>query len=362
MRIAVVTCYHDPDYVRARTLRAALKQLPDVKPIIIKNTHKGIWRYPEVLWKLWQVKKRQKPDAYLLTFRGQEILPFVLFIAGKKPVIFDELIVPIAYANNEQHAPSLKKRVYYFLARRSESLYRRWLRRCTYILADTATHAELSARTSEVNLSKYLVVPVGCDEKLIRPHSATAADAETFQVYFSSTVMQPLIGVPVVLEAARQLSNKPNITFHIVGGNRAIRAAVADAVKDGANIRFDSWLHLEALVAAMDASSLALGGPFGDTAQGQHVVTTKTYQALGAGMPVVVGNSPASQEYFHDKDNALVVRQGDAAKLAKAIAWASNNPKELGKIGINGRKLYEKEFSTSAITEKLRPIADALIL
>src|SRR5882757_5918361 len=107
MRIAVITCYHDPDYVRARTLRAALKTMPDVKVTVIKNTHKGLLRYPEVLWKLRQTLKKQKVDVCLLTFRGQEILPFVLALAGKRPVWFDELIIPTAYATAEQHQKTL---------------------------------------------------------------------------------------------------------------------------------------------------------------------------------------------------------------------------------------------------------------
>src|SRR5208282_1914461 len=98
MKLAIITCYHDPDYVRARVLRQSLKQLPNINLIIIKNRHKGLLRYPEIIWKLYKLKIANRPDAYLLTFRGQEMLPFVLLAAGKKPVIFDELIVPIAYA------------------------------------------------------------------------------------------------------------------------------------------------------------------------------------------------------------------------------------------------------------------------
>src|SRR5262245_53175060 len=106
-KVCIITCYFQPDYVRARSLRAALKSLPGVETIIVKNTATGILRYPQIIWRIWRVKHTQKPDVYLLTFRGQEILPAILWLAGKKPVWFDEFIVPIAYATGEKHVQSM---------------------------------------------------------------------------------------------------------------------------------------------------------------------------------------------------------------------------------------------------------------
>src|SRR5581483_5008721 len=99
--IAVITCYHDPDYVRARTLRAALDRLDDVRLVIVKNRHRGLLRYPEVIRQVRRLQRQQTIDAYLLTFRGQEILPLMLRLACRTPLIFDEFIVPLAYATEE---------------------------------------------------------------------------------------------------------------------------------------------------------------------------------------------------------------------------------------------------------------------
>jgi glycosyltransferase involved in cell wall biosynthesis len=360
MKIAVITCYFDPDYVRARVLRTALKSLPGVTPIIVKNTHKGLLRYPEVLWKVWQITRHKKPDAYLLTFRGQEILPFVRLMIRKKPLIFDELIVPIAYANNEHHAKSLTKRMYYFMARRSESMYRRWLRKCYAILADTAAHAELSARTSHVNLSKYTVVPVGTDENLFTPAAPSAAKPAKFRVFYYSSGMQPLHGVKYVLETAEALRNNSEIEFLLVGGKKPLRDAATAAVNNGAHVVYEPWIPFDKLAETIQESAICLGGPFGDTPQAHHVITTKTYQMLAAGVPTIVGASEATNEYFVDKQNALVVPQADAAALAKAIIWAYKHPTELREIAANGRKLYEKQFSAVAISRILERLIAGL--
>jgi glycosyltransferase involved in cell wall biosynthesis len=359
MKIAVITCYHDPDYVRARTLRAALKLVPGVKMIVVKNTHKGFLRYPEILWKLRKVKREQKPDAYLLTFRGQEILPLILMIAGKKPVIFDELIVPIAYATNEKHSFSIKTSTFHSLSRMSVPLYRRWMRRCTAILADTQAHAELSARSSHMNLSKYTVVPVGTDEGAFKPTTVKAQN-DIFRVFYYSSGMQPLHGIPIVLEAAAILKNNPLIEFFVVGGKKPLQDAVETAANGGANVKYQRWIEFSDLLKTMHESGLCLGGPFGNTEQAQHVVTTKTYQMLAAGVPTAVGASIATSEYFTDKDQVLIVPQGDAAALARTISWAQKHPKELTVMAARGRKMYEKQFSNESISRILQSLVSSL--
>jgi glycosyltransferase involved in cell wall biosynthesis len=355
MKIAVITCYPDPDYIRARTLRAALKQLPGVKLVIVKNTRTGPLRYYEVIKALWAVRRDQKPDVYLLTFRGQEILPVVLWLAGKKPVWFDEFIVPIAYANGENHRKSPAIRVKHFLARVSEPLYKRWLRRTAVVFADTQAHAELSARTSHMNLSKYLAVPVGADEEVFKP-SAKRPSEGPFQVFYYSSGMQPLHGVPIVLQAAELLKDTPEIEFLIVGGKKPMERVTQAAAAMGARVRYERWIPFDQLVSTIDSSALCLGGPFGNTPQAQHVVTGKTYQFLACAAPVVVGAGEATNEYFVDKQNALVVTQADAEALAKAITWAYKHPDELATIARNGRALYEKQFSTAAIAKILQPL------
>ena len=97
-KVAVITNHADPDYIRARSIRAALKTLPGIQMLVIKHSGNKYLRYFEIIWKLVRVRFTEKPDVYLITFRGQEILPIVLLLAGRRPVIFDEFIVPIAYA------------------------------------------------------------------------------------------------------------------------------------------------------------------------------------------------------------------------------------------------------------------------
>lgn len=356
MRIVIITCYFDPDYVRARSLRAALQTLPNVEVTVLKNTHHGLLRYPEVIWKLWRAQRRERPAAYLLTFRGQEILPFVLSIAGRTPVWFDEFIVPIAYATNEKHRRSPAIVIKHFLARISLPLYNRWLRHCASILADTQSHAQLSARVSHQSVERYRAIPVGTDETLFYP-ALKPSKNNTFQVFYYATML-PLHGIKYVLQAAELLGDDPDITFVISGGKQVVASLAEESIARGARIQYHDWIPFETLLTTIHQSAVCLGGPFGDTAQAQHVVTGKTYQFLAAEVPVVVGASPAASEYFTDKLNALVVPQADPEALASAIRWAKAHPERLALVASAGRKLYETEFSTPAIARRLRPLID----
>lgn len=358
-QIAVVTCYHDPDYVRARSLRAAVKAQTGVKLITVKNTHSGLRRYPETLWRMLKVKWRDKPATFLITFRGQEILPFVLLIAGRTPVWFDEFIVPNAYAKHEKHRKTLKKRLITILIQLSNPLYRFCLRRCKAILSDTPSHAELGAKMNQVNFRKYLPVPVSTDEHLFRPR-AVAKKAKPLQIFYYTTNMQPLHGIPYVLEAAERLKDDERLQFVLVGGKKPMKTAVEAATARGARITYHSWIPFDELPSVMHASSLCLGGPFGGTPQAQHVITGKTYQSIACGVPTIVGNNLDVAGYFKDRVNALVIPQQSAEALAEACTWAADHPSELQQIGEKGRALYERHFSNKAIAQLLTPLIDTV--
>jgi glycosyltransferase involved in cell wall biosynthesis len=354
--IAIVTCNPDPNYIRSRTLRAAFRAQPDVVVHEIKNTSKGIKRYPETLWRFWRLRRRQQLDAVLLTFRGHELLPFVMLLAGKIPVWFDEFVPP-SYALTEPYRRSLKKLIRKSIVRLAQPLYLFSLRRTSYVLADTPAHAEFSARTSHVNLSRYLALPVGADEQVFRPKRTEKA--KPFQVFYYTTDMQPLHGIATVLEAAIMLQDDP-VEFVLSGGKSPMKRAVSAATKAGAHITYKSWIPFDALPDVMRASQLSLGGPFGGTRQADHVVTGKTYQSLACGVATVIGDGQATESYFTNQKNCLKVPQQDAAALAETIRWALSHEQEVEAIARAGRALYEKEFSTAALARQVRPLIDSL--
>lgn len=353
MKIAIITCYTNPDYVRARVLRTAFAADPRVDLIIVKNRHKSVLRYPEVLLRLLILRFRQQPDAYVITFRGYEILPFVLLIAGKRPVVFDEFINLIEWVVYEHN----KLRPRTWPATTLASWYKRWLRRCEFILADTKAHAAYSAALSGVSHSLFRTIPVGTDEAIFKPGSPPKPSKRFEVLYYGS--MLPLHGLDIVLAAAKQLADQPQISFVIVGGKKTSAQAVAQAAQDGAHITYHSDLPFKELPQVIRRAQLCLAGPFGDTEQSKLVITGKTYQILACSAPALIGHSNASG-VFSDGIDCLLVPQGDADALATKIVWAEQHRQKLAQIAKSGRKLYEQKFSAPAIAKKVTTLVDEL--
>jgi glycosyltransferase involved in cell wall biosynthesis len=358
MKIAVISCYDQIDYVRALTLRAAVAACPGVEMVVIKNKHKGLLRYLEVPLKILRCRFRDRPDAYLITFRGYEMLPFVLLIKGRAPLIFDEYINAAEYLQ-EHNTLALDSR----LGKLFLWWYSGLLRRCKFILADTQAHAEYSAELTKVELAKYVALPVGTDETLFRPDASTHLPSKNgaLRVFYYG-VMRQLHGLEYVADAAVRLAKThPKVEF-IISDPRGDQAPLLNtAIKRGANITIISgWIPFDTLPRHEIEADLCLGGPYGKTLQSQFVVTTKTYQFLACAAPSLIAKNLAVSEGFVDKKNCLLVPQADVKAMTQAIGWAADHPKELRAIGRAGRALYEQRFSHAVVTKKVRRMLGAL--
>ncbi len=357
LRVAVITCYKDPDYIRARTLRAALAQLPEVEMRVIKNRSKGVAKYWEVLRELFLLRRNWKPDVYILTFRGYEILPFVLMIAGRKPVVYDEFINPVLVVNEHREQKTGIVRLLMGLWGLGAKLYGLLLKRCRVVLTDTQANGRYSAHASGVKESLYIALPVGADEDLFVP-AQNASRGNSFTVFYYGS-MVPLHGLGYVIEAAEMLRGRPEITFLLVGGNDKTAARIAQAQKNGAHIEHKIWINFEELPKTIHQAAVCLGGPFGGTTQANLVITGKTYQFLACGAPTIIGRSSASG-IFEDRKNCLVVPQASAKALYDTIAWAYEHRSVLPAVGKAGRELYQRHFSVNALSDELKHILSNL--
>ena len=372
MKVCVITCYNQPNYVRAKTLRAAFRDAGhDV--IIVKNDATGLLRYVQVLRRLIAVKRNNHPDVFVLTFRGYEILLPVRLITRGRPLIYDEFINPIEWIVKEERKVEAKsgsnrayvllvKCVSWFIVRIVGSgafrlFYRKLMNSTELILADTASHADISAELTGVGRQRYAAVPVGTDETTFAHDTLERPQNEQFTVLYYGNML-PLHGLKYVIEAAVKMNHDP-VKFVLIGGDSRVAHDVAFAIGNGANIDYKAWVDFDKLPALMREADLCLAGPFGGTFQSRFVVTGKAYQFMAMGRPIVVGANQES-DVFTDKKNALVVEQANADSLVKAIRWAMKHETKLNGIGKAGRELYDKEFSSQALAKTAAKLLDGL--
>jgi glycosyltransferase involved in cell wall biosynthesis len=353
MKLAVITCYDQQDYIRGRVIRTALQTLPAVELLTIHNTQSGLLRYIEVSLKIVKARLVDKPDAYLINFRGYEMMLLLAYSFVRKPIIFDELINFTEWM--EEHNVIKPHTLRYRLFR---WWYASWAGRARVLLADTDAHAAYSAGLNKLSLGQYCVLPVGTNESVFYPRTVVRQPRTPFTVFYYGHML-PLHGLKYVLAAAELLRDNPNIKFQFVGGKQATVKLIAAAIASGARVIYKDWLPFDELPVAASQAGLCLGGPFGATTQSQYVITGKTYQFLALGVPVLIGQTQVG-EMFQDKVNCLLVPQADAQAIADSIDWAYHHPDELKVIAQAGRELYQQHFSQAHITALVSDLLSSL--
>jgi glycosyltransferase involved in cell wall biosynthesis len=348
IKVCLITCYNQPDYIRARTLRAAFGAMNEVELIVVKNTHTNIRRYPEAMWRTIVARFKHHPDVYIQTFRAYESFPFFRLITAGKPFIFDEFINPIeqvAYENGYIKPGSIITKI-------ARLGYKFWLLTVRLIITDTPSHARYSAELMNLPNTDYMPLIVSADEQVFMPKPRTTVKGAPFIVFYYGLFMMPLQGLDTILEAMVRLKNE-NIELVLIGGKESTKGLVMTAQDKGAKIVYKYRVPFEELADYMNNSDLCLGGPFGGTVQAQYVIGGKTYQYLQTERPVVIGKNEESH-IWTDKKDALIVDQKNPKQLAEAIMWAKDHPRELANIAAAGKELYKEELSIKKLTQQLR--------
>jgi glycosyltransferase involved in cell wall biosynthesis len=355
MKIAVVTCYKQREYIRARVLRSALADIEDVQTINVQNKSIKWYRYIEVFVKLMRVRFQQKPDVYLLTFRGYEMLLFLVLTFNRKPIIFDELVNFTEWM--QEHDRFKQNSTGYNLFRR---LYAWFVGKCHLIIADTKAHAKYSAELNRIPIDKYVVIPVGTDEAIfyLKKPKLNPQQFNIFYYVFAGKAL-PLHGLNYVIDSAVELKDHKNIKFTLLGGGKKAQKMTQVARQQGANISHEFYHPFDKLADDALKADLTIAGPLGSTLQSSFVITGKTYQFLALGRPVLIGRNQANT-IFKDKQNALVVTQADAKAISSSILWAQSNPDKLATIGLKGRATYEANYSSSQIGIKMKKLINKI--
>ena len=352
MRLCYALAYRDPDYIRTRCLLAAMALDPAIELLRASQRSNGLARYGQMLTALRRIHRTHEPDLCLLGFRGHEVFWLVRRIVGRTPLVIDAMMSPYLALSEERKAGRLGA----WLAPLWRPIEAHALRRADLILTDTPLHARAYVAHFGVAPERILPVPVGAFEPAVPPHLQSVRGAyEPLRVLFYGSFL-PLHGIDVIVRAAAAVRDLP-LQFRFIGGSarqvQRLRAACAQhGVQNWSHTR---WLPFERLVSKeIPAADLCLGGPFGDTPQALRVITGKTSQCLALGRVTIVGAIDADYG-LRDRENCLLVPQGDATALADALRWAHAHRERLPAIAAAGQELYAQRLSVAAIARDLLP-------
>ena len=78
----------------------------------------------------------------------------------------------------------------------------------------------------------------------------------------------------------------------------------------------------------------------------------KTLEYMAAGKPIIATNIPFHQQIFRKRNCGILLNTGNPADLADGIERLYNKNKELKEIGLNCRKIIEKEYTWNKMAKK----------
>jgi glycosyltransferase involved in cell wall biosynthesis len=169
-----------------------------------------------------------------------------------------------------------------------------------------------------VPAEKLTVVMNSVDEQFLPP--PVQASNKGFRVVYHGTVTPPY-GLELVVEAvARTSSRVPDIHLDVYGTGDAVAAARdrANALGIGARVQFtDRYLpHAEVLDLVRSADVGVI--PNLPTQLNRFALSSKLFEYVALGVPVVSADLPTIREHFAD-DEVRFFRAGDGDALAEAL-------------------------------------------
>jgi glycosyltransferase involved in cell wall biosynthesis len=314
------------------------------------NTATRYSRYVETFQKTREIKKKYDPDVYFLGFRGHEFYWPLRGLVGNKPIVLDALMSPYASLSQEHKFGALGAAA----ASAWRILEGSILNDANLVLTDTAAHLRYYQQEFSLSPEKLLAIPVGAEEidRSTQTKCQPRDDDEMNVLFYGSFL--PLHGIDITIKAAALLRNLP-IRFDFIGGNskqaeKLIRTCTNLGIT---RYTYRPWVSFDELIeSTIPEADLCLGGPFGDTEQARRVITGKTSQCLALGRPTIIGKINEDIG-FVDKENCLLVPQGNPQALADAIQWALYQRHDLPKIGEYGKSIYSEKLSVNVIRHLL---------
>jgi glycosyltransferase involved in cell wall biosynthesis len=173
---------------------------------------------------------------------------------------------------------------------------------------------------------------------------------KAFLVSYSGTIGWAQ-GLDAILESARLLRNRPEISFLIVGDGPRRKECESIVLRDKLNnIQLLQLLPREKYARLLQASDVCLISLHPKIST--PVVPGKLFDIMATGRPVVA-NIPSSSDacdIINVSRCGICVPPDRPRELSEAILYLSDNPAEANRMGRNGRQYVEKHFSREICT------------
>ncbi len=205
---------------------------------------------------------------------------------------------------------------------------------------------------------KVHVIPHWADESLYRPVARDPGLARElgmagrFNVVFAGQLGLAQ-GLGVVLDAAEELSELPDIQFVLAGdGTDAARLRQVAADRRLGNIRFLGWQPAERMPSIFAVSDVLLVHLL-DEPLFRITIPSKTIAYMACGRPVLMAVEGDAADLIRETGAGLTCRSGDGKELADAVRRLyTMSPEARERMGRAGREAFLTSYSRSVVLDR----------
>lgn len=331
------------DYSRNRVM--VDKNKLKIKEIQIGQTN-ILLRYIRIFFQTLFALIKYKTDTVYIPAFNQANAPCIILLSKlfRKKIVVDILVSEYdTIVEDRQLVPkgSLKAKKAYLLDQIC-------LKYGDVLICDTELHKQYFVNKFGCGAEKISVIPVGAEEHFT--YIPQKDSSEMFKVVFYGG-FSPLHGIDIILNAAAELKDEPNISFTLVGNGQTKQQMIelADKLKLE-NITFIDRVNYDELPLFLSRFDVGLG-IFGETDKAKRVVPNKVYQVAACRLPVITMDTSGIKEVFTNNTNIILISpEGLAAKnLSEAIKNLKVDDELKAQIAMNGYTLMKEQYSVPQI-------------
>jgi glycosyltransferase involved in cell wall biosynthesis len=250
----------------------------------------------------------------------------------------------------------------YWLIRASEWLERMLYRSADRVMVNSPAYVNY---VKERGARQVELIPNGADPSMFDP-ADNGADFRS-EHHLEDNFVAMYAGahgmsndLEVVLEAARQLEDVPEVEVVFVGDGKEKSALMARAAAMSLpNVTFLSSVPKTGMAEALAASDacIAILKPLEEY---KWTYPNKVFDYMAAGRPVALAIDGVIREVIEAADCGLFAAPGNPSALAEVIRQLASDRKKSRAMGLRGRAYLEEHFSRETMAGNLLKVLEAL--
>jgi glycosyltransferase involved in cell wall biosynthesis len=198
---------------------------------------------------------------------------------------------------------------------------------------------------------KFIVIANCAPE--IEPPSDQCKD-RPFTIYASGYLLG-LRGIHLLLDAAMRI---PDIRVLMAG--HVLEVDLAERIRQTPNVDFRGWLTPEEALRLNFEADVIFS--FYDPASeiNRRAASSKWSDAMMASKPILVNSEVLKSTWIQQQDMGYLCPYGDVDQLIQVIKHIRHYPEEARRKGENGRRVYDRGYSWSAMQQRLWRLLDEM--